>query len=132
MLALYERPERYERPVKQFLNGYLSENRMRPEAECAEVIRLFRSAAATLQAGVGSRAFRPVRALNAAVLDSTMVGMMTRLQQRPIEDINALGGAYDNLIVNPDYLGATTSSTAAEDTVKLRLRLAIGAFENVA
>ncbi|HZL05956.1 MAG TPA: DUF262 domain-containing protein, partial [Coriobacteriia bacterium] len=81
---------------------------------------------------IGPRAFRPVRPLNAAVLDSLSVAVMRRLSQGAIADGPAVGAAYEELLADPKYQAATTSSTAAEDAVKERLSIATDAFADIA
>lgn len=132
VFALFEEPHEYSRPVKSFLNHYLAKNQDRdPESDLGD---LFRDATRIINEFIGERAFRPVRPLNAAVLDSVMVGVMRRLRELDEDEIadgEAMQAAYTALIQNPDYLHATTSSTAAEDAVAARLTLATDAFANV-
>ena len=130
VLALYESAGAYQRPLKTFLNHYLAANRNRTEVN--EIIGLFSSAANLIVGAIGKAAFRPIRPLNAAVLDSVMVGVMRRLAIGPVTDKAAVKSAYDQLIANNEFTTATVSSTAAEDSVKRRLGLATTAFQNVA
>jgi hypothetical protein len=132
VLALYECAESYSRPVKGFLNEYLSDNRYRDAGAAAEMADLFTSATEVIHENIGARAFRPVRPLNAAVLDSIVVGVMRRLTRGDLEDERGLRDAYNKLIQEGNYQAATTSSTAAEDSVLDRLRLATEAFVDVA
>lgn len=132
VFALYEKPHAYSRPVKTYLNHYLAENREREGKDLESLGDLFRGAVAAINSSIGSRAFRPVRPVNAAVLDAVMVGVMTRMSNGPIEDFDSMRQAYSELVSNNDFVAATTSSTAAEESVKTRLRLAIDAFANVA
>ncbi len=128
VLALYEESDKYARPVKGFLNRYLCENRDRSEDQSQDLADLFMNATEVIHKAIGPKAFRPVRPLNAAVLDSVMVGMMRRLENGEVEDFDGVRDAYNELIDDEDYLAATTSSTAAEDSVRNRLRLATDAF----
>ena len=129
VLALYETPDDYERPLKTFLNHYLATNRERTDTDDLE--KLFADATEAINDIIGDRAFRPVRPLNAAVLDAVMVGVMRRLEGAEIEDDDQMRVAYADLLANSDFQAATTSSTAAEDSVANRLRLAAEAFANV-
>lgn len=128
VLALFEASDDYNRPVKGFLNRYLSNNRNRASASFLAVSDLFADASRLIFENIGPRAFRPVRPLNAAVLDSIMVGTMRRLSVGLVNDPTACRSLYDQLIQSKDYAAATTSSTAAEETVATRLRLATEAF----
>lgn len=134
VLALYEQGQEYSRPVKGFLNSYLRKNRERTANQAAELASLFEIASAAIHESIGSRAFRPVRPLNAAVLDSVMVGVMRRITRMPDSyelDGEAVKTAYDTLLANKDFLAATSSSTAAEDSVSNRLKLATDAFASI-
>lgn len=130
VLALYENASAYERPVKTFLNRYLAENQNRSDVE--GLFDLFLRAAAVIDDAIGSRAFRPVRPLNAAVLDAVVVGVMRRLEAGEVTSPPELRNAYDQLIVDAGFLKVTSSSTAAEESVEKRLELATTAFQSIA
>jgi hypothetical protein len=129
--ALFERAAQYHRPVKGFLNSYLADNVDRTRSGAADLISTFEATVAAINAGIGSSAFRPVRSLNAAVVDSIMVGVARRVVKGPIVDPSEMRALYDDLIHNDEYSGATVSSTAAEESVSARLRLATEAFDNL-
>jgi hypothetical protein len=131
VLALYEEPAAYTRPVKGYLNHYLERHQMRGAAEAGSSPTRFREAARLINEAIGTRAFRPVRPLNAAVLDSVTVAVMSRLDRGAITDLGAFVAAYDSLVAKTEYLAATTSSTAAEESVRERLTLAAEAFQAV-
>lgn len=131
VLALFEDVDGYFRPVKGFLNAFLSRNRFREEESSRDLARLFMQACHHINGAIGARAFKPVRALNAAVLDSVMVGTMRRLVAGDITDHEAMARAYENLMANDDYRAAITYSTAAEESVLERISLATDAFEGL-
>ena len=70
--------------------------------------------------------------MNAAVLDSVMVGVAVRLERGPISDAAALSEAYDSLIRDQAYLQAVEQATANEEAVRSRMALSIEAFAGVA
>lgn len=131
VLALYESASSYARPVKTFLNHYLAANRDRAGEDVEPLTDLFKNATSAIRTHIGRNAFRPVRPINAAVLDSVTVGAMRRLAKGPITDGAGMRIAYDTLLADPGYSAATTSSTAAEDSVERRLALATAAFAPV-
>lgn len=131
VFALYETPDKYSRPLKGFLNHYLQANRNRSGGEATELASLFETATQVVHERIGNRAFRPVRPVNAAVVDSLMVGVMHRLDQGDIPEDAPVAAAYRSLLEEPAYVNAITSSTAAEETVSDRLRLATEAFQDV-
>lgn len=130
-LAFFERWKDYERPLKGFLNAFVEGNRHLNAKRAKELMGVFQSTTDAIHRGIGKRAFRPQRALNAAVLDSVMVGVATRLREGPIKQLPKLQPAYEKLLVNNDYLEATGSSTAGEESVESRVGLAIESFAKV-
>lgn len=131
VFALYENAQNYERPVKGFLNDYLGDNRQMDGERADRLEMRFTEACRLIAESIGTKAFRPVRALNAAVLDAVMVGVMRRLDGGAVEASDGLNMAYQELVSGRDFVAATTSSTAAEESVEARLRLATDAFRSV-
>jgi hypothetical protein len=97
----------------------------------AELIQAFTDAIEVIHRCLGKLAFRPKAGLNAAVLDSVMVGIARRLNKTDIADCNAVKKQYKDLLSNPEFITATETATANEDYVKLRLKLATEAFSKV-
>jgi len=91
----------------------------------------FRNTVSILAEAVGARAFRPVRAVNAAVIDSVMTGLTRRLAKGPIKDKKQLAEKYEGLLLNDDYRKAVETGTSQEANVSNRLRLATEAFSEV-
>lgn len=129
--ALFYRAEDYERPLKGFLNDFVEDHTNLEELSEEELTTLFESTVEAILAGIGRQAFRPKKSLNAAVVDSVMVGVAHRLEAGEIENVDALQEAYQQLIADPEYQAATESSTAAEESVSTRLRLAEEALAEV-
>ncbi len=67
----------------------------------------------------GKAAFRPVRALNAAVFEAIVVGVATRLASKQTPpDSGKIGASYDKLLKNDVFMKACISTTATEESVK--------------
>lgn len=129
--AFYEQAADYERPLKGFLNNYLAVNRFRAGPSAEALSATFKKTTDLLHEAIGRNVFRPVRSLNAAVVDSIMVGVARRLDDGDVTDHSGLLKAYERLVNSEAYVLATTSSTAAEETVESRLDLAYKAFRRV-
>jgi hypothetical protein len=127
-LALLYEGANYQRPMVTFLNKYMGKNRDPAVEEVAVMTEAFEHSIDLVLASIGARAFRPVRALNAAVFDSVMVGTAKRLQNGPVGDIQAFRGAYDCLLHNQDFLDACGRGTASGERVRTRLELATASF----
>jgi hypothetical protein len=130
-LALLYNSDRYKRPMAAFLNDFMSTHRNLVKKSAAEFSAAFTSAIDVVHDSIGTRAFRLVRSLNAAVFDAVMYGIAKRLQNGPIKDANAIQRAYDSLIKDQDFLDAVERSTADERQVEKRLKAAKDAFAAV-
>lgn len=130
-LALYYRGDHYEKPMKGFLNKYMGKNRhllLQSENQLSDV---FLTTVQAVYECLGSKAFKPKKAINAAVLDAVMVGVARRLEHGPITDGNTMRAKYDGLVVRKPFVAATETGTAREESVSRRLKLSSQAFANV-
>ena len=120
--ALFYRTDSYRRPMKDFLNKYLGDNRDLPPQDAEPMKDIFQKTITAILEGIGPRAFRPQRALNVAIMDSVMVGVANRIKQRgPIADLEGLGASYNGLIDDQEFLSAMESGTTGEHSVHRRL-----------
>jgi hypothetical protein len=129
--ALFYYSGEYQSPMKDFLNRYMATNRRLERQSEEELKAIFGQTTAILCEVIGQRAFRPRTAVNAAVVDSLMTGVATRLAKGPILDKQQFKEKYDSLIKNIEYTGAVESGTAQEANVATRLKLAKQAFATV-
>ena len=120
--ALLYRMDSYRRPMKEFLNKYLGENRELPPRKSELMKNIFQQTITAILDGIGPRAFRPQRALNVAIMDSIMVGVANRIKESgPITDLEDLGARYYNLIADQEFLSSLESGTTDERSVHRRL-----------
>jgi hypothetical protein len=118
----------YKRPMKEFLNRYMAANSDLKKQSESELKSLFERTVSTVLRALGARAFRPRSALNAAVLDSVMVGVASILSEpMSISDAD-LKARYLKLVEDKTYKAVTERSTADEENVRQRLRLARETF----
>lgn len=129
--SFYYYAEAYRSPMKDFLNRYMASNRDLSRQSESELTTVFERTTAMIADAIGSRAFRPVRAVNAAVIDSVMTGVARRLSAGPIKKTDQLVERYGALLGNQDYLKAVETGTSQEANVKTRLELATKAFASV-
>jgi hypothetical protein len=80
---------------------------------------------------IGDRAFKPKRALNAAVFDSVMVGLARRLRAATRIDHSAVVDRYETLLTDSVFVAATERSTTDEESVRKRLDTATMFFARV-
>lgn len=130
--GLYFHAGTYAPPMKAFLNRYMAANRELEKQSETQLRTIFEPTVKAILNGIGPRAFRPFgTAVNAAVLDSVMYGVASRLSSGSINDNAALKAHYDALLTSNDYRAAITQSTANEQSVRIRLDESKKAFANV-
>jgi hypothetical protein len=123
---------KYKSPMKDFLNRYMATNRHLKKQPAEELVKIFKDTSRTILDGVGTRAFRPQRAVNAAVVDSLMVGVAKRiLAKGAVRNVAQLKTHFDRLLGDRGYIEAIETGTAQEANVRNRLDKAEAAFANV-
>lgn len=128
--ALYVDGGNYVRPMNKFLNDFSDKMNKAPVTQLAELRNIFNRSIDVVATNI-PRAFRLVRALNAAVFDSVTVGIAKRVtDNRPLDGARVLT-AYNGLLGDPDYRQACERATATEENVRRRLDAAIAAFAAV-
>ncbi len=129
-LALYfVGAERYRPTMKEFLNDHMRHNRNLEKHTETEIRNLFEETVRVILSKLGPEAFKPERALNAALLDSLMVGITCRLQNGPID--SDISEAYKNLQRNEFFKQSISAGTSQAENVRTRIRLATDAFASV-
>jgi hypothetical protein len=122
----------YSRPMAKFLNDYSAKMNRASPTELKRLEDIFRQTIDLVNKALDGRAFRPVRSLNAAVYDSVMVGLASRLsksQYAPTPEAAAV--AYDNLLGQPEYKKGWERATADEESVKARMVASVAAFAEI-
>lgn len=130
-LALYFQLNNYEKPLKEFLNTYMSRNRDLSLQDEKAIRAVFEPTINLLAEVFGRDAFRVKQGIVAAVFDSIMVGLTRRLMQRDIQDNEQLREIYSSLINNEEFLVACRSGTSDEPTVHKRIEMATRYFERL-
>lgn len=130
-IAMYRDGRNYSRPMNGFLNKFsASMNKVGP-AELDRLSAVFRNTIAKINVAIGVRAFRIIRALNAAAFDAVMVGLARRLDSGPMPSDSAVSAAYDTLVANDEFRQACERATADEENVRKRISLATNAFAQI-
>ena len=132
VLAFLERGNTYERPMATFLTEFAKDMNTASPQKLAVLRKSFEETAELCWNALNGSAFRPVRAINAAVLDAIMSEVARRLRQAgPAPSAGALKHAYERLIESEDFREGWERATADEDVVKKRISLARNAFSNI-
>ncbi|MCU0674228.1 MAG: DUF262 domain-containing protein [Myxococcota bacterium] len=127
-LAMTFSRETYRRPMKSFLNDFMSLHRRASPRQRAMFGETFRDTVNTIFKHLGERAFRPKTTVNAAVVDSCFVGIASALNSGRSLSSSKARKAFDALLRDEDYLSAVSRSTADEEQVKTRIEKSVRAF----
>lgn len=130
-IALYRNGDQYSRPMNGFLNKFSSAMNKVDNNELDRLSKVFQTTIGKVNSAIGPRAFRIIRALNAAAFDAVMVGLAKRLDAAPTPSDEDVRGAYDTLIANDEFKQACERATAVEENVRKRLALATAAFSGI-
>ena len=127
-LALLFFAQEYSRPMNEFLNKFMGWNRNLEKIDKNQITCAFVSAVTLINEILGRKAFRPERALNAAVYDSVMVGLAKRLKRGKLHKPKQFATAYGRLLNDKEFMSSIKTGTAGEPNVRLRLDKATKAF----
>lgn len=110
-----------------FLNKFMSENREFGKYTQAAIQGLLFPALTNVKNALGRRAFRVGGGINAAVFDSVMIGLVTRLKS---DNLNSgeIREAYNSLLMDDKYLNAVRAGTAHKASIEARIQIAIDYF----
>ncbi|MCY4150664.1 MAG: DUF262 domain-containing protein [Aestuariivita sp.] len=132
VLAFFERPDDYKRPMATFLTKFTQDMNSEPTQKLQFLKATFEEVCSLSWEALKNRAFRPVRTINAAVLESVMSALARRLQDAgPPPKAHAVAKAYKELLSSDRYRSGWESGTADEEKVRIRVELARDAFSSL-
>ena len=130
-LALHNDLDAYQPPLKTFLNEFTRTHRQWNAASGPAFEEQFRESVRVIAASLGSRAFRPERAVNTAVADAVLCGVAHRLSLNGAPDSSAWAPAWKKLKAGLKSDDLVSGGTAHSDRVRGRILLAREAFAQV-
>lgn len=130
-MALYKDLDKYSRPMGEFINKYSGRNKNATTIYLNDLTSKFVDCCNVFHRALGKEIFRPMGTINAAVLDSCMVGLAHRLERSNEIDIGKVKTAYELLLKDTSYIEAISRSTADDIFVTRRIELAKVAFAPV-
>lgn len=119
MISLYHRQDKYQKPMKDFLNTMMEDHRHITHELLIEWEKLFRTTSKSIICCLGEKPFHIRSGLNRAVFDSVSVAFARNPNRIP-RDIRE---RYNRLVEDPDFRHATDSSTT--DVANVHGRIAI-------
>ena len=136
-LALLNDGEHYKRPMKEFLNSFMFQNRHLDQSLSEdrlsedELSETFESTVEVIAEVIGDDAFKPRKGLNAALCDAVMVGVAKRLKRGEIKKPETLRTRFEGLLADEKFQAAIATYTTDEKNVETRLSQAEKAFGRV-
>lgn len=127
--SLYAFKDSYTKPLKGFLNRFMSLNRNLDLISKTDLETIFANTIRPFAEVLGKTAFRLGGPLNAAVFDSAMIGLSERIKSSPISN-DEFEEKYRALLDNPEYIENVRGATSDETIVNNRIRIAIEMFAN--
>jgi len=119
--ALFTDGKNYRKPIKTFLNAFMDSHRGLAGEERQALSKTFKQCTDTINDIIGSKAFKPSGSFNAALFDSIMVGMATRLKIGSINDASSLQEAFKVLLEDQEFGKWISGSTSDDEVVKKRI-----------
>lgn len=130
-LALYYDLNSYKKPLKTFLNQFMATNRNLEKYDSDTLDKVIYPIIKYINNSLGKTAFRMGGRINAALFDSIMIGIAKRLEQGSLPEKEIFLTAYNNLMKNDSFTSLAKESTADENTVHNRIRIATEYFSMI-
>ncbi len=127
-LAMFERGETYTRPMREFLDDFADDYNKQNSERLVYLKMIFGKTIKACWDAKGRDAFRPARALNAAVFEGVMLGVAKRLEANSLTTAEEIARSYEELIQDATFMRACERATAVDDSVRVRRTHAIAAF----
>jgi hypothetical protein len=124
ILAMYFNAATYKRPLKTFLNDFVSDNRDLSGVAADNVRNRFADAARLINAARGREALRRQGAqINAALTEAIFIGTLRRLDHGNTPSVEGVRSAIDELREDQALQKAVARATADEENVRVRLEI---------
>lgn len=125
--ALYYERDTYTKPLKGFMNKFMSKNRNFEKYGRAELEDVFKKTVKIFAETIGNKSFRIGGPLNSAAFEATMIGLAERLKKGAV-DLEKFTIAYAELLGNPEFIDRAKGATSDEKQLQERIQLAIDKF----
>lgn len=119
-LALANNRENYKKPMKEFLNKFMSKHRNLGDSSAKKFKKQFCDTIKKVYEAVGKRAFRPSRAMNVAVYDAIMIA----IYESKVSDGDMVIDCYNDLMSNKKFIEVCSAGTTDELSVESRIEMA--------
>ncbi|MFQ2154141.1 DUF262 domain-containing protein [Aeromonas sanarellii] len=116
--AFFENGDKYERPIKDFMSGYMRENQNLSTDKKAFFDNLFKSTCDQVIEHLGDKPFHIWSGLNVAVFDSVFTALAKNGFPEDLKE------RFEKLKKDDDFIKGVRGATADESIIELRMSLA--------
>lgn len=127
---LYDR-QNYKKPLKGFLNSFMSKNQHLDKISQEEFTETFKTTFDFIVKAVGTKPFRIKRNLNLGAFDSIAIAVAERLKFGEIKNRKEFVEQYKQLVKNPEFIAIVQGGTSDEKNVETRIDMAIDTFKGL-
>jgi hypothetical protein len=120
LFGLYNDWQSYEKPMKEYLNKVMSDNRKFTSRKARQFKDIFPRACATILTELGTKPFNPRGQLNTSILDAVFVTVL----EHDLPVASDLKLRYAKLVQDPEFTGKTRRATTDTATVHERIAMA--------
>jgi hypothetical protein len=120
LLGLFLKGEKYERPMKRFLNDTMYENRLVDTKESKRFFKIWPDVTDYITTELNEKPFHPRGPLNVAVLDAVVTSILTNWPNKPKNFQKSL----DALLGDGNFMKLCSARTGDTDVVRSRLTIA--------
>jgi hypothetical protein len=120
LFSLFRDWRKYERPMKEFLNMSMKQNRKFDSSKAKEFKKIFPTTCNAILSRLGNRPFHIRGPLNASILDAVFCAVMENDGVVP----NNLKERYERLLEDDDFLEGTMFGTTNTSVVQDRIKTA--------
>ena len=126
--AMLENSRAYKKPMVEFLTAFLNDHKDIDSEKRASFSDIFCRTIRLFYSALGPDAFRPVRALNVAVFEASMVGLAKKIRESGELDLSKVQRTYDELNSDARFKELVSQSTTDVANVSERLKIATEYF----
>jgi uncharacterized protein with ParB-like and HNH nuclease domain len=130
--ALFYAADQYEKPMENFLNRFMGDNKNLEKYSPETLETLFNTTITTIYQSIGDNAFRLIQKrslFNNAIFDAVMVGVAKNLNHYEILGLENLAKRYHDLVQSEMFIRLVTGATTDNEGVRSRIQMAINAFD---
>ncbi|MBF0108878.1 MAG: DUF262 domain-containing protein [Magnetococcales bacterium] len=120
IIALSEKINQYNKPMKGFLNGFMEEKRKISDFE--KIVNAFSDACHYIIDSVGETPFHYRQRLNYGLLDAVFVSILTKRKPEKLSDV------LEALKKDSDFVSCITRNTSDTNILKKRIKIAAKYF----